>query len=128
MNKTAIKNFAVWARKKLIADITYKAGLIGVSENGIAEPLSQSTKDMQFFDIGTKNYANVSGGEIAQRNALISAIKAKERDTDYKIAFQNVVEEVAYTWFNRLIAVRFMEVNDYLPSVFVCFLPKMRQK
>lgn len=116
MNKTAIKNFAVWARQKLIADITYKAGLIGVSEKGIAEPLSQSTKDMQFFDIGTKNYAEVTGSEIVQRNALVSAIKAKERDTDYKTAFQNVVEEVAYTWFNRLIAVRFMEVNDYLPS------------
>lgn len=116
MNKTAIKNFAVWARRKLIADITYKAGLIGINENGIAEPLSQSTGDMQFFDIGTKNYAEVSGNEIAQRNALVSAIKAKERETDYKTAFQNVVEEVAYTWFNRLIAVRFMEVNDYLPS------------
>ncbi|MFA5658814.1 MAG: restriction endonuclease, partial [Oscillospiraceae bacterium] len=116
MNKTAIKNFAVWARRKLIADITYKAGLIGVSEKGISEPLSQSTKDMQFFDIGTKNYSEVSGREIAQRNALVSAIKDKGRDTDYKTAFQNVVEEVAYTWFNRLIAVRFMEVNDYLPS------------
>lgn len=116
MNKTAIKNFAVWARRKLIADITYKAGLIGINENGIAEPLSQSTKDMQFFDIGTKNYAEVSGNEIAQRNALVAAIKSKERDTDYKTAFQNVVEEVAYTWFNRLVAVRFMEVNDYLPS------------
>lgn len=116
MNKTAIKNFAVWARRKLIADITYKAGLIGISEKGIAEPLSQSTKDMQFFDIGTKNYAEVSGGEIAQRNALVAAMKAKERDTDYKTAFQNVVEEIAYTWFNRMIAVRFMEVNDYLPS------------
>lgn len=48
MNKTAIKNFAVWARNKLIADITYKAGLIGVSEKGIAQPLPQSSKDLQF--------------------------------------------------------------------------------
>jgi len=116
MNKTAIKNFAVWARRKLISEITYKAGLIGITDKGIAEPLAQSTKDMQFFDIGTKNYTEVSGNEIAQRNALVAAIKAKERDTDYKTAFQNVVEEIAYTWFNRLIAVRFMEVNDYLPS------------
>ena len=88
MNKTAIKNFAVWARRKLIADITYKAGLIGVSEKGISEPLSQSTKDMQFFDIGTKNYSEVSGREIAQRNALVSAIKDKGCDTDYMTAFQ----------------------------------------
>jgi len=45
MNKTAIKNFAVWARNKLITDITYKAGLIGVSEKGIAQSLPQSSKD-----------------------------------------------------------------------------------
>ncbi len=116
MNKTAIKNFAVWARRKLISDITYKAGMIGITENGIAEPLPQSTGDMQFFDIGTKSYTEISGVEIKQRNALVSAIRSKERSSNYKTAFQNVIEEVAYTWFNRLIAVRFMEVNDYLPS------------
>ncbi len=116
MNKTAIKNFAVWARRKLISDITYKAGMIGITESGIAEPLPQSTGDMQFFDIGTKNYTEISGIEIKQRNALVSAIRSKERSSNYKTAFQNVIEEVAYTWFNRLIAVRFMEVNDYLPS------------
>ncbi len=60
--------------------------------------------------------SSISGAEIQQRNALLSAIRAKEKTTDYKTAFRNVVEEVAYTWFNRLIAVRFMEVNDYLPS------------
>jgi hypothetical protein len=116
MNKTAIKNFAIWARRKLIADITYKAGLIGVTDKGVAAPLPQSKPDLQFFDIGTKEYANVSGKEVTQRAALVSAIKVKEKTTDYKTAFQNVIEEVAYTWFNRLIAVRFMEVNDYLPS------------
>ena len=117
MNKTAIKNFAVWARQKLIADITYKAGMLGITESGIADKLPQSTKDLHFYDIGTKNYAEVSGIEISQRSALVSAIKNKEKDiNNYKEAFQYIVEEVAYTWFNRLIAVRFMEVNDYLPS------------
>ena len=116
MNKTAIKNFAIWARRKLISDITYKAGMLGVTENGIAQPLPQSTRDLQFFDIGTKDYAEVSGIAIEQRNALVNVIRAKEQGSDYKTAFRNVVEEVAYTWFNRLIAVRFMEVNDYLPS------------
>lgn len=116
MNKTAIKNFAVWARNKLIADITYKAGLIGVSEKGIAQPLPQSSKDLQFFDIGTKDYAQVAGSDIEQRNALVRAIQEKERTSDYKTAFKAVIEEVAYTWFNRLIAIRFMEVNEYLPS------------
>lgn len=116
MNKTAIKNFAVWARNKLIADITYKAGLIGVSEKGIVQPLPQSSKDLQFFDIGTKDYAQVTGKNIEQRNALVRAIQEKEANSDYATAFKSVVEEVAYTWFNRLIAIRFMEVNDYLPS------------
>lgn len=116
MNKTAIKNFAVWARNKLIADITYKAGLIGVSEKGIAQPLPQSSKDLQFFDIGTKDYAQVTGSDIEQRNALVRAVQEKERTSDYKTAFKAVIEEVAYTWFNRLIAIRFMEVNEYLPS------------
>lgn len=117
MNKTAIKNFAVWAREKLIADIKYKAGMIGISENGITEPLPQSTNDLKFFDIGTKNYAEVSGKEIKQREVLVKAIHTKERSfNSYKDAFENVLEEVAYTWFNRLIAIRFMEVNEYLPS------------
>ena len=117
MNKTAIRNFAVWAREKLIADITYKAGMLGITQNGIAEKLPQSTADLNFFDIGTKDYAEIKGKEISQRNALVSAIKHKETEmSGYKEAFEYVVEEVAYTWFNRLIAIRFMEVNDYLPS------------
>ena len=116
MNKTAIKNFSVWARNKLITDITYKAGLIGVSEKGIAQPLPQSSKDLQFFDIGTKNYTQVAGADIEQRNTLVRAIQEKESTSDYRTAFHAIIEEVAYTWFNRLIAIRFMEVNDYLPS------------
>ena len=116
MNKTAIKNFAVWARRKLIADITYKAGLLGLSESGIAKPLPQSTKDLQFFDIGTREYVQVSGREIDQRNALVKAIKERQADGEYADAFKAIIEEIAYTWFNRLVAIRFMEVNDYLPS------------
>lgn len=116
MNKTAIKNFAIWARKKLITDITYRAGLMGITEKGIEHPLSQSTGSVQFFDIGTKEPYSISGVEIDQRRRLVDLIKSKEKERDYKTAFKFVVEEVAYTWFNRLIAIRFMEVNDYLPS------------
>lgn len=116
MNKAAIKNFSVWARRKLISDITYKAGLIGVGERGILQPLSSSTKDLQFFDVGTGKPTEIFGDEIKQRDALVKRIKEKESTSDYKTAFQFVIEEVAYTWFNRLIAIRFMEVNDYLPS------------
>lgn len=116
MNKTAIKNFAVWARKKLIADIRYRAGLLGITEKGIQEALPQSGGGVEFYDIGmTKPYA-VSGAAVKQRASLAEAIRKKERESDYKTAYQFIVEEVAYTWFNRLIAVRFMEVNDYLSS------------
>ena len=49
MNKTAIKNYAIWARNKLISDIEYKAGLMGITEKGIAPALPQSTNEIQFF-------------------------------------------------------------------------------
>lgn len=116
MNKTAIKNFAIWARNKLIADVSYDARLIGITEDGIAKPLPQSFGDTQFFDIGTAEPYSISGEAVRQRDKLIEVIQQKEKDTDYKTAYQYVIEEVAYTWFNRLIAIRFMEVNDYLPS------------
>ena len=116
MNKTAIKNFAIWARNKLIADVSYDARLIGITEDGIAKPLPQSFGDTQFFDIGTAEPYSISGEAVRQRNKLVVVIQQKEKDTDYKTAYQYVIEEVAYTWFNRLIAIRFMEVNDYLPS------------
>lgn len=117
MNKTAIKNFAVWARQKLIDDITYEAKMLGITENGIAKKLPQSTDDMHFYDVGTAIYAEVPKDKIKQRESLAKKIKEEETDMpSYKDAFYHVVEEIAYTWFNRLIAIRFMEVNDYLPS------------
>lgn len=116
MNKTAIKNFAIWARNKLIADVSYDARLIGITEDGIAKPLPQSFGGTQFFDIGTAEPYSISGEAVHQRDKLIEVIQQKEKDTDYKTAYQYVIEEVAYTWFNRLIAIRFMEVNDYMPS------------
>lgn len=117
MNKTAIRKFAEWAREKLIEDIKYKAGTVGITENGIAEKLPQSTSDTYFYDVGTKDYTKIFGIEIKQIDALVKAIQTRERSyKNYQEAFENVIEEVAYTWFNRLIAIRFMEVNDYLPS------------
>ena len=102
MDKTAIKNFAVWARKKLIEDIKQKAYEIGITEKEIKEP-EVSTSDTMI--IGDRSLNKI---EIAQRKSLVSRIKEK--------GFSNVIEEVAYTWFNRFIALRFMEVNDYLPT------------
>ena len=116
MDKTAIKNFSIWARNKLIADITYKAGLLGITEEGIKDALPQSTQDAEFYDIGTKEPYAIHGEEIKQRKELVSAIRKKTSQLEYKEAYRNVIEEVAYTWFNRLIAIRFMEVNDYMPA------------
>lgn len=97
MNKTAIKNFAIWARNKLIADVSYDARLIGITEEGIAKPLPQSFGDTQFFDIGTAEPYSISGEAVHQRDKLIEVIQQKEKDTDYKTAYQYVIEEVAYT-------------------------------
>lgn len=116
MDKAAIKKFAVWARNKLIKDISYKAGLMGITEDGIAEKLPQSATDAEFYDIGLKRPHVISGEAIQQRNCLADLIQQKMAGSDYQAAYHSVIEEVAYTWFNRLIAVRFMEVNDYLPS------------
>lgn len=116
MDKTAIKNFSIWARNKLIADITYKAGLLGITEEGIKDALPQSTQDAEFYDIGTKEPYAIHGEEMKQRKELVSVIQKKASQLEYKDAYRNVIEEVAYTWFNRLIAIRFMEVNDYMPA------------
>ena len=116
MNKTAIKNFAIWARNKLIADIQYRAGLMGITADEIKSALPQSTKETEFYDIGTAEPYSITGEAIRQRRNLVDAINQKARETNYKTAYKYIIEGVAYTWFNRLIAVRFMEINDYLPS------------
>ena len=115
MDKTAIKNYAIWARTKLIEDIKYKASLLGITEKGIADALPQSTTQEQYFDIGTREPYAIRGVQIAQRRSLAEAIKKNAQESDYLTAYNSIIEEVAYTWFNRFIAVRFMEVNDYLP-------------
>lgn len=115
MDKTAIKNYAIWARTKLIEDIKYKASLLGITEKVIADALPQSTTQEQYFDIGTREPYAIRGVQIAQRRSLAEAIKKKAQESDYLTAYNSIIEEVAYTWFNRFIAVRFMEVNDYLP-------------
>lgn len=105
MNKTAIKNFAVNARNKLIEDITQKVYELGISEKEI--------RDIEIFVGGFKikglnNGKTYKTYQIKQREKLIKNIKDK--------GYKQVIEEVAYTWFNRFIALRFMEANDYLPT------------
>ena len=97
MNKNAIKKYAVWARKELIARVTQKAEQYEITE--------KKTAPADAYSIGGRILTNA---EKKQRAALIEKIE--------KDGFKQVMEEVAYTWFNRFTALRFMEVNNYLPS------------
>lgn len=97
MNKSAIKNYAVWARNELIARVSQKAYEYGVTE-----------KETPKYDSELVNGKLLSNTEKKQLNELISQVN--------KHGFNHVMEEVAYTWFNRFIALRFMEVNNYLPQ------------
>ncbi len=107
MNKTAIKNFAIEARKSLIAMAVSRAGILGITADNIATA-SQSGHDFEVYPSHFGTETTLTGKEVQSRGRLVGEIKAK--------GFEQVMEEVAYTWFNRLIAIRFMEVNDYLPS------------
>jgi hypothetical protein len=97
MDKNAIKKYAVWARNELIAQVKQRAYLYGIDENGYGDE-----------NAVTVNSRVLTPGEINQRKDFINRIKS--------LGFQQAVEEVAYTWFNRFAALRFMEVNNYLPT------------
>lgn len=97
MNKGAIQRFAIWARTELIAQVSQRAYQYGITKDGYGE----------------QNAVTVGGralttDEQRQRKELVEQIRSK--------GYTQVMEEVAYTWFNRFIALRFMEVNNYLPS------------
>ena len=113
MDKTAIRKFAIWARQRLIDEIIVKAQLVGITEKEIAEPF-KTAGGLEVYALPNGETYTLQGGELTQRRRLVEVIKTQMRGSNLKTAFRNVVEEVAYTWFNRLIAVRFMEVNDYL--------------
>ncbi len=97
MDKNAIKKFAVWARTELIARVSLKGVEYGIAEDNIEDANTDS--------VGGKV---LTADEKKQRQALIAEINDK--------GYKQVMEEVAYTWFNRFSALRFMEVNGYLPS------------
>ena len=97
MNKNAIQKFAIWARTELIAQVSQRAYQYGIDETGFGDPAADT--------IGGRV---LTQDEKSQRQKLIKQIQEK--------GYSQVMEEVAYTWFNRFIALRFMEVNNYLPS------------
>ncbi|MFE3897592.1 MULTISPECIES: BREX-1 system adenine-specific DNA-methyltransferase PglX [unclassified Priestia] len=102
MNKTALKTFATTARKELLKKVEAKAMKIGITRDAIKKADIESS-DAIFID--GKQLSQV---EKIQRNHLIARIK--------EIGFDQVMDEVAYTWFNRITALRYMEVNNYLPT------------
>ena len=97
MDKNAIKKYAIWARRELIDRVTKRAAVLGVSKEDVGDPNADSV-----------NGHLLSDAEKRQRQALIRRIEEK--------GYEQVMEEVAYTWFNRFAALRFMEVNGYLPT------------
>ncbi|MDN6162034.1 MAG: BREX-1 system adenine-specific DNA-methyltransferase PglX, partial [Atopostipes sp.] len=116
MDKTILKNFAIYSRNKLIQEITNKAAMIGITEEVITNPLPDSTNDLLMFDIQRETPYLLKGEEIRQYDKLINELKQREENDDYETAYETLIEEIAYTWFNRLIAMRFMEVNHYMPN------------
>ena len=107
MNKNAIKKFAIEARKKLIDSVTDKAGMLGITEKSCSEPITKGP-DFEVYQTVAGTEATLNKRQCEQRRRLVSQIESS--------GFEAIVEEVAYTWFNRICAIRFMEVNDYLPN------------
>ncbi|MBR3244380.1 MAG: BREX-1 system adenine-specific DNA-methyltransferase PglX [Parasporobacterium sp.] len=106
MNKSAIRNFAIEARNNLIKSAITEAGFYGITKEEIKSPI-QKGNGFEVYETLTGAEKRIFGSDIRRRAALVEAIRQK--------GFDEVIEETAYTWFNRLIAIRFMEVNNYLP-------------
>lgn len=107
MDKTAIKNFAIESRKILRESAIKKAGMYGITIDECSKPI-QKGADFEVYKTIAGDEIRLYSKELKMRSNLVNVIKEK--------GFEQVIEETAYTWFNRLIAIRFMEVNDYLPT------------
>ena len=117
MDKPAIKKFAIWARNKLKKDAEYCAEQIGITKEKIIPPLPQSTEETLFFDSPTgEPYKLVGKANIKKYRSLVESLKRESANKKYSAVYDSLIERAAYTWFNRMIAVRYMEVNDLLPS------------
>lgn len=115
MEKAPIKKFAVEARKKLKADVTFQLERYGITEKGIVEPQTSTDKEL-VFDLGNGNVQTIRGVRaVNQYKNLAAHVRGFYTADEQKKELEQFIEEIAYTWFNRLIAIRFMEVNRYLP-------------
>ena len=118
MNKNAIKKFAIDARNKLIASVTDKAGMLGITPNNCSEAITKGA-DFEVYKTAAGTEVTLNKKQCEQRRKLVDQIHAR--------GFEAVVEEVAYTWFNRICAIRFMEVNDYMYPVRVRVLSSEKE-
>lgn len=107
MNKAAIKRFAIEARNKLRNSVTDKAGMLGITPEECSGPVTTGP-DFEVYQTAAGTEITLNKSQCELRKKLVDKIAER--------GFDAVVEEVAYTWFNRICAIRFMEVNDYLPS------------
>ena len=115
MEKAPIKKFAVEARRKLIADVTFQLERYGITEKGIVEPQTSTDKEL-VFDLGNGNTQTIKGERyVNQYKNLVAHVRGFYADGSPKQQLEQFIEEIAFTWFNRLIAIRFMEVNRYIP-------------
>lgn len=108
MNKNAIKKFAIEARKKLIASVTDKAGMLGITPEHCGEAITKGA-DFEVYKTAAGTEVTLDKKQCEHRRKLVEQIRER--------GFDAVIEEVAYTWFNRICAIRFMEVNDYMYPV-----------
>lgn len=118
MNKNAIKKFAIDARNKLISSVTDKAGMLGITPDNCSEAITKGA-DFEVYRTAAGTEVTLNKKQCEQRRKLVDQIQAR--------GFEAVVEEVAYTWFNRICAIRFMEVNDYIYPVRVRVLSSEKE-
>lgn len=118
MNKNAIKKFAINARNKLIASVTDKAGMLGITPDNCSEAITKGA-DFEVYMTAAGTEITLNKKQCEQRRKLVDRIHTR--------GFEAVVEEVAYTWFNRICAIRFMEVNDYMYPVRVRVLSSEKE-
>lgn len=112
MDKEKIKNFAVNARKELIDSVRQRLANFGIDKTGIADELPISTAAVKYY---TNEHFPLKGKAIDWRKQIVSRLN-QDTNQEWNKKLSQFIDEVAYTWFNRIIAIRFMEVNDYLPS------------
>lgn len=114
MDKKILRNFAINARQIMENDTRAMLGQFGITDKEIVSPSPKSEGTMLLFDIGRDEPNIVVGKRIHQYKNLLSEIERKSFEKDYSKAINQLIEEVSYTWFNRIIAIRFMEVNGFL--------------